>query len=366
MANKIVALYPSGFFLSYLCQFFSISEIIQFRVFFYMITYWLMTHFGNQSLETSRHVQAHDPTFQNASIQRDLRYILTQKCNYQCSFCHKEWCDGSEKNLLKADDYDFLFSTAKEALWINQVTLSGGEPMMRKDIWDISERLKRSGAKITMVSNWAIISKHPEVMKHIDVLNLSLHTTNQEIYTTLTWSSTKVKDLIHDILHIHEYYPHLQIKLNSAMIKDQNTPDTEDFLFKLELATRHGWNLKYMELSDRNIPDFVDKSEFEKNLLTSGFIPDHTTPRQSIYRKNDVDIITCRVFCSEAKQTQDPQWYCKRYNDIYITPDGYLSSCPIDVKKFSAYSAIVSKDIWTLSRLLEKAVGNDTSYQCPF
>jgi len=56
--------------------------------------------------------------------QRDLRYILTQQCNYQCSFCHKEGCDGDEKSLLDSDDYAFLFSVAKESLGIHKTTFS--------------------------------------------------------------------------------------------------------------------------------------------------------------------------------------------------------------------------------------------------
>ena len=307
------------------------------------------------------------PTATNLpQIKRDLRYILTQKCNYQCSFCHKEWCDGSEKNLLQAHDYEFLFSTARDVLWIEQVTLSGGEPMMRKDIGKITQELSDAGAHLTMVSNGALIAKKPEVMKDIQTLNLSLHTTDQQLYTNLTWSHTQVQALIHDIAEIHEHYPHLQIKLNSAIIQQQNTPDTDDFAYKMELASRYGWKLKYLELSEENIPGFVNLETFQKDLLKNGFILDYQTPRQGIYRKNDVEVITWRVFCSEAKQTKDPQWYCKQYNDIYVTPDGYLSTCPIDIKKIDAYDAIVSKKTAWLGQLLEESIAQTTNYHCPF
>ena len=303
---------------------------------------------------------------ENSPTTRDLRYVLTQKCNYRCGFCHKEWCDGSEKNLLYTDDYDFLFSTARVYVGIDQVTLSGGEPMMRKDIVNISQGLHAAGAKVTMVSNGACIDKHPEVLQYIDVLNISLHTTNQELYTILTWSSTKVKDLLECIAQIHDHYPHLQIKLNSAIISQENTPDTDDFRYKVELAARYWWKLKYLELSDEHIPGFVCLDSFQENLLKHGFLFDHKTPRQSVYRKDNVEVITGKVFCSEAKETQDPQWYCKQYNDIYITPDGYISSCPIDIKKITAYDTIVSRNWAALGQLLQEAIANHTQYQCPF
>lgn len=238
--------------------------------------------------------------------------------------------------------------------------------MMRKDIGTITQQLKTSGAKVTMVSNGALIPKRPEVMKNIDTLNLSLHTTNQNIYETITWSHTKVQDLIREIAYIHGQYPHLQIKLNSAIINQQNTPDTDDFAYKTELASRYGWKLKYLELSEENIPWFVSLDIFNQKLLKNGFVLDHQTPRQSIYKKGNAEIITGRVFCSEAKETKDPQGYCKQYNDIYITPDGYLSSCPIDIKKFDAYDAIVSQNSHALSQVLQEAIHEKTHYACPF
>jgi cyclic pyranopterin phosphate synthase len=299
-------------------------------------------------------------------IQRDLRYILTQKCNYQCGFCHKEWCDGSEKNLLDVGDYDFLFSTARDTLWIQQITLSGGEPMIRKDISQITKQLHWSGAKITMVSNGSLIPQYPEVMEYVDTLNLSLHTTNQDLYTILTWSHTKIKDLIDGIRDIHEHYSHLQIKLNSAIINKQNMPNTDDFAYKIELASKYWWKLKYLELCGVDVPGFVPLETFEHELIKRGFVEDHRTIRQGIYKKDDIEIITGRVFCSQAKQTKDPQWYCKQYNDIYITPDGCISSCPVDIKKFSAYDIIVSRDSLALNELFQQVIDKDTRYACPF
>ena len=143
-------------------------------------------------------------------------------------------------------------------------------------------------------------------------------------------------------------------------------PDTDDFAYKMKLASTYWWKLKYLELSDAEIPGFVDVETFKEELLKTGFALDHQTPRQSIYKKDNIEVITGRVFCSEAKQTQDPQWYCKQYNDIYITPDGYLSSCPMDVKKFSAYDAIISRNSMVLGQLFQQAIDKNTPYQCPF
>ena len=298
--------------------------------------------------------------------QRGLRYILTQKCNYQCSFCHKEWCDGSEKELLSADDYDFIFSTAQDALKIQQVTLSGWEPMMRKNIWEISKKLHVSWARVAMVSNWSLISKHPEVMKNIDSISISLHTTDQNLYTALTWSSTKIDNLINEIDYVQQKYPHLEIKLNSVVIRWENMPGSEDFEQKIMLAKRYWRKLKYLELCNGHIPWIRDVELFEKKLLEVGFLFSHIEDRKHIYQKDGIEVLVIRSFCWEAKQTQNPQWYCKNLSDIFITPDGYLSACPLDIKKISAYDAIISRNVWELTRLFQQAVAQNTNYTCLF
>lgn len=320
-----------------------------------------MRRFDEQ--QTQEVQQTPTPT---SSYKRDLRYILTQKCNYQCSFCHKEWCEGSEKELLSPDDYEYLFTTAKDTLWINQVSLSGGEPMLCKDLWPINEQLKSHNAHITMVSNWSLLSINREAFKDIDVLNVSLHTTNQDFFSTLTWSSVQVEDVIEEIITIQQQYPHLQIKINSAIIQDQNLPNSKDFEQKIALAEKYWRKLKYLELSDPDIPGFVSVHTFEQWLLDVWFIKKHSTARQNIYKKGSVEVITWRVFCAQAKETQHPQAYCKMYNDIYITPDGYISACPVDIKKFNAYDAILSRNSEALWMLLMQSIDKKTNYQCSF
>ncbi len=301
-----------------------------------------------------------------SETSKDLRYVLTQQCNYACSFCHKEWCDGSEQKLLDADDCTFIFTTARNYLWIQQVTLSWWEPMTRNDIITIAQQLHDAWAKTTLVSNGALLLNDANVLSYIDVLNLSLHNTQQELYSAITWSKTNVQDLIEGIVYIYKQYPHIQIKLNSAIIDKQNTPHTQDFLYKNNLASKYWWKLKYLELSENDIPWFVDIKTFEHDLLHMGFILDHQTDRQSFFKKDGVEIITWKVFCSEAKTRKNPQSYCKLNNDVYITPDWYISSCPMDIKKFHAYDAIISRDATKLGELLQATVHQDTNYACSF
>ncbi len=296
-----------------------------------------------------------------SSYQRDLRFILTQKCNYQCSFCHKEWCDGSEPERLTPEDYTFLFSCAKDTIHTHQVTLTWWEPILRKDRLDIAKNLKNAWAYITMVSNGSLLDPEDSTFSYIDVLNISLHTTNQELFATLTWTTYTIDDIIDTLIAVHHRYPHLQIKLNSAIIKDQNIPGTDDFDNKMHLADKYWRKIKYLELSDSQSHDFFSLHDFEKLLMIQWFTPSWKTSRQHIFKKNNVQIITGKVFCSEAKTTHDPIAHCARYNDLYVTPDGYISRCPIYLKQHTIYDLLVSKNKKDLSIYLKKLISSSSS-----
>ena len=62
-----------------------------------------------------------------------LRLVLTDKCNFNCVFCHNDQVHIKHENCLDSKDYGFLINTAKD-LNINHVVLTGGEPLSRIEI----------------------------------------------------------------------------------------------------------------------------------------------------------------------------------------------------------------------------------------
>lgn len=71
--------------------------------------------------ENQTQILAQTPLFHTS---RDLRYILTQDCNYACGFCHKERMEGNEKSLFTPQDYAFIYETARQSIPIKGVTLT--------------------------------------------------------------------------------------------------------------------------------------------------------------------------------------------------------------------------------------------------
>ena len=64
-----------------------------------------------------------------------LRIILTEECNLNCCYCHKEGCDKSNKILSKENIIKLINCFYK--IGINKFKFMGGEPTLRLDLIDI-------------------------------------------------------------------------------------------------------------------------------------------------------------------------------------------------------------------------------------
>ena len=82
---------------------------------------------------------------QKQPVTRELRFLVTQRCNYNCVFCHGEGLQSTKNDLLTPEDIRFLYSVGRECYGITTATLTGGEPLVRKDIIDIANGIVKTG-----------------------------------------------------------------------------------------------------------------------------------------------------------------------------------------------------------------------------
>lgn len=119
------------------------------------------------------------------SIQRKnkaLRIVLTQDCIYNCNFCHKEGINERREKLLNSSIIEKIYLAANEKLGITKITLTGGEPLTNADIYEIVEKLKGNGAKVTITTNGYFLDKYLKIGKIVDKINISLHTIDKTVF----------------------------------------------------------------------------------------------------------------------------------------------------------------------------------------
>lgn len=93
--------------------------------------------------------------------QYALAVELTSACNQKCSYCYNGWRedDGKSVGSLPTAELCALLTRAITEVEFDHVTLTGGEPLSRRDLWDVLDVLKQHGQRFMMISNGGLVTE---------------------------------------------------------------------------------------------------------------------------------------------------------------------------------------------------------------
>lgn len=155
-----------------------------------------------------------------------LRVSVTDRCDFRCVYCMAEDMTFLPKaEILSLEELDRLCS-AFIGLGVKKLRLTGGEPLVRKNIMSLFERLGRhldSGAldELTLTTNGSQLAHHAERLAAIGVrrVNVSLDTLDPNKFRALT----RFGDLERVLEGIEAARKAgLKIKINAVALKDVN------------------------------------------------------------------------------------------------------------------------------------------------
>jgi len=88
-----------------------------------------------------------------------LAVELTPYCNQKCGYCYNDWRDDpGATQALAHDDLLGLLERAVTEVEFDHVTLTGGEPFARADVWDVLALLQRHGLRALIISNGGLVT----------------------------------------------------------------------------------------------------------------------------------------------------------------------------------------------------------------
>ena len=157
-----------------------------------------------------------------------LRISVTDRCNLRCRYCMPR--DGVA--LLRHEDilsFGEIFSIANVAVdnGVDKIRITGGEPLTRKDISVLIERLSRiDGLKdISMTTNGILLKKHAKSLKNsgLNRVNVSVDTLDPEKYREITCGGD-LKDVLQGV-DAAEEAGLSPIKINCVVRKTSREPD---------------------------------------------------------------------------------------------------------------------------------------------
>jgi len=106
----------------------------------------------------------------NARIPLAVRWQLTNRCILKCKYCNI-WSTPKKELALK--EICFLLDELAK-MGTQTISFSGGEPMLREDIGEILECVKKRGISTEMNSTGAYIPQSIPKLKNLDFLKISL------------------------------------------------------------------------------------------------------------------------------------------------------------------------------------------------
>lgn len=87
-----------------------------------------------------------------------VRLEITSKCNINCKYCHNADYSNKPDDMSTCDIKNLVYSL-KQEYPINKVLLTGGEPLLNKDIIEIVKYISSLGIKVDLVTNGKLLDK---------------------------------------------------------------------------------------------------------------------------------------------------------------------------------------------------------------
>ena len=127
-------------------------------------------------------------------LGRDITYLrisLTDKCNLRCRYCMPEEgvCKRSHHEMMNEDEVVAAVEVAA-SLGIHKIRLTGGEPLVKKNIVSICRRVAAVEGieEVCLTTNGILLPELAPSLKEAGVkrINLSLDTLDPERYAYIT------------------------------------------------------------------------------------------------------------------------------------------------------------------------------------
>jgi cyclic pyranopterin phosphate synthase len=181
-----------------------------------------------------------DPAEQPAplvdSFQRRISYLrlsVTDRCDLRCSYCMPERMTFLPKKEVLSLEELYDLATGFIARGVTKIRITGGEPLVRRDIIDLftalGRRLGHDLAELTLTTNGTQLAEHAEALARAGVrrVNVSLDTLDRAKFAQLTR-----RDSLPQVLEgiAAAKAAGLKVKLNAVALKGVNEHELPDLI----------------------------------------------------------------------------------------------------------------------------------------
>ena len=260
----------------------------------------------------------------------DVRISVTDRCNFRCQYCMPAeglpWLD--REALLSYEEIERLVRLLA-AMGVRDVRLTGGEPLVRRELWRLVERLAAIPAveDLSLTTNGYLLTRQVDrlVAAGLKRINVSLDSLAPDRFFQLTRRDSLAQVL--EGLEAAQRHPELRpIKVNVVALKDFTEAEVLRFA---DFARRNPYEVRFIEF----MPLDADRAWTRDKVLPNAEIVrmiDEVHPLEPVGRERHGTARRYRFADGRGEMgfispVSEP--FCGDCNRIRLTAEGELRTC---------------------------------------
>ena len=281
-------------------------------------------------------------------IIRDLRVSLTDRCNFRCFYClpNGEPPLARKETILTFEEITYL-SEIFVSLGIEKIRLTGGEPLIRKDVPKLVAELAKLKPNLTdlaLTTNGFDFPRHAAALKTagLDRVTISIDSLDRDKFLDITGVDALEK--VFAAIESAKANGFEPVKINAVLVRGRNDDEIVDFarfarendlkfrfIEYMPLDSGHGWQREQV-VAGREIHETI-------NAVYPLELVDKSRGSETSWKYRFVDGASGEIGII-APVTE---MFCGACSRIRLTADGQIRTCLFSTTEHNLRDVLRSK-----------------------
>ncbi|WP_455199882.1 GTP 3',8-cyclase MoaA [Kaarinaea lacus] len=258
-----------------------------------------------------------------------VRISVTDRCDFRCVYCMSENMQFVPRNqILTLEEIAFVVRAFTE-LGVTKVRITGGEPLVRRNITWLFEQIGQLDGlqQCVLTTNGSQLAKYAQALHSagVDRINISLDTLDPERFKNMS----RVGDL-HKVLEgiaVAKECGFKRIRINAVILKNYNHDEVADLV---AFAVAQSLDMAFIEEMPMGI---IGERSREISYYSSDAIKDDLEQHYHLLKEPDYTDGPARYYQVAGSNTRvgfispHSHNFCSQCNRVRLTPEGRLLLC---------------------------------------
>ena len=263
---------------------------------------------------------------------RNLRISVTDKCNFRCVYCMPAeglpWLPRAD--ILTFEEITRIARVAV-SLGIEQIRLTGGEPLVRRDLPDLVAMLHAIPGlrSLSLTTNGVLLGRlaGPLAEAGLTRINVSLDSLARDKFAQLTRRDA-LEQVLAGLEELERYPTIRPIKINAVAMRGFTESEVLDFA---ELSRRKAYSVRWIEFMPLDADQIWRKEDILTGAEIKAIIEEHYGPLVRVTGDDPAETARRYTFSDGIGEVgfinpvSEP--FCRWCDRIRMTADGNLRTC---------------------------------------